>query len=210
MNMDELIDQYLDEYEGVNPTDANNARKRRRALGYGNHTCSMVEGFRNWEWMYGMDTPIILVGTNSIAVPSDFDGPSTQTRIYREGFKDPLEYVSPGKLIELREYGAFSNHYSVFDLLLQIPYLATADTNYTMHYRRTTPRYSDNANELRIPDRYRDNVVFPGIVALGQEGKLDGRGTWGTAFKAGLGQMCARENPMQEGITMLPMRMNNW
>jgi hypothetical protein len=206
----DLIDQYIDEYEGGDPADTNNARKRRRTLGYVNHVCSVIESFRNWSWMYGEDSVTIPVGTNLIALVTPFDGPSVHTRIFVEGTKREFTYVSPGKLEDLRQRNIVCDAYSVFDGAFQIPFTTPVDLDLFLFYRKSTTRYGDTTTTIRIPDSYRDSVVFPGVVALGQEGKLDGRGTWASAFKTGMSLMCAKENPVQEGITMLPLRMNFW
>jgi hypothetical protein len=207
-----LVDIIITDYDGVDPTDADNALLRAKYIRFLQHIYNYVWNVREWEWTYKESALSMAAAANSVALPTDFQSIGSHGSLYQGTLRftpRPRYYVE-----RLRgEGGLQSTVFSVWGSKVQIPYTVSAITAFTLFHRFMPETMVDGPAEeppapptdMLIPERYVHTVLLPGLIFRSQEKKQDARKTWSDQFNAGLTQMASEENPGKFESARMPL-----
>lgn len=211
--------------DGRDPTDGDLTARRVRLAAVLNHVNSYVHNYREWEWTYD-ETAFTVAGANSYAYIVDTE---TAPLVITPGaIPDFLEFGRQGHLYRgetrmvettrfrmqrLRRSGSGSGsdrRFAIFGGAFQFVTALGSNTDFVAFHRIRAESITDpNATtELRIPDKYKQTVILPGMMWKSQLGKQDAREDWANQFVEGLSQMCALENPIKTQQRRLPLAMS--
>lgn len=203
-----IIDEVIEDYASVDPSDADNVQLRKKYLRFLQHVYNYIWNVREWEWTYKESALSMLAGASSVALPDDFHSIGHQGSLFDDARRVGLIAKSRWEVERYRKQGNVGGlHLDIFAVwggLLQIPYVVTSATSFTLFHRFTPEILLDDGSDVILPHRYVETVLKPALVWKVQTKKQDARPTWGEQFQAGLSQMAANENPMVNSPVKMP------
>ena len=208
-----VIDEVIQDYDSLDPSDGDYARRRVRLLGYLQKIHTYVWNFHEWNWTY-KETPFtITAGQNSkdlaTAIPDflewGYNGSLFDTdRKIR--LREKTMYVLERTRQQLGGTGFNYSYFAIFGGKIQIPYITPSTLNLTAFHRFYPAQLVDGTTPFTPGlDKYVDTVLIPGLLFRSQQSKQDARETWGQQFMQGLIQMSAVENPVKTGTRRMPL-----
>lgn len=204
-----LVDIVITDYDGVDPTDADNANLRVKYLGFLQHVYNYVWSVREWEWTYKESAVIADIGDYTLPLPTDFQSIGSQGSLFDDARRIRMSPKPRWMVERLRREGSMSGVgtpiFAIWSSFIQLPYIVPIGAAFTLFHRFAPEALVDGAEaeEMLIPDRYARTVLLPGLLFRTQEKKQDSRKTWSEQFNAGLAQMASEENPSKhEGVRM--------
>jgi len=222
VNVTEIIDQVLARDDNISPTDADNAVRRQRLLEYLREVEAEVWWRRDWTWKKTRGTVTIPAGQGYGTLPADFASLGMYGGVYLPrsggtGDGSRLELKPESVITDLRESGYSGSQPSVFALFGQDPttylqYLQipnnSGEVTLAIWYQPNPPTIDEAANVnaiKRIPEKYHQLVLVPGLRSKARESKGDA--TWQTAvanYEKGFIWMQTEENRFQGEYRQLP------
>ncbi len=222
MNVTEIISQVLARDDNISETDADNATRRTRLLEYLREIVAEVWWRRDWTWKKTRATVTVPSGQGYVSLPADFASFGMYGGVYRptggaggDGVK--LEMKPESVITDLRESGYSTGTPTIFAIFGQDPttYLQyiqipnnPGDVPLVLWYQPNPPTIDEAANVeniKKIPEKYHQLVVVPGLRAKARESKGDAM--WQKAladYEKGLVWMQAEENRFQGEYRQLP------
>ena len=222
MNVTEIISQVMARDDNVGEADADNLTRRTRLLEYLREVRDEVWWRRDWTWKKKRDTVTVPANQGYTTVPADFASLGLYGGVFQTSGGGALDGVrlelKPEQVIlELREAGHSTGTPTVFAFFgqdattylqyIQIPMNPGALT-LAMWYQSNPPAIDETANVnaiKRIPEKYHQMVVVPGLRSKARETKGDAM--WQKAeadYQRGLVWMQAEENRFQGETRQLP------
>lgn len=205
----EIIDNVLQNWDGVDPDDADNAKRRARLLQFLQSIYEYVWNFREWEWTLKEDTVTILAGNSSIALPTGFLELGRSGSVF-QGSERWTE-VSRHKFERIKNELTSSPHiFCIYNGKLNIPRSVSSNTAFKMFFRFQADTLADTTNPFTMPPRYTNLVFIPGLAQQAEVSKQGTQDVWAKQFQAGLAQMCSLENPGRTEVRRLPHAVRAW
>jgi hypothetical protein len=225
MNVTELIDQILSHTDNIGASDSENADRRIRILEYVVETFNEVWFRRDWPFTRksggGTVTVPALQGWGP--VPADYSKLGDYGGLYHSlsngGGK--LEWRPEHEINIIRQRDAKQDLPWVFSIfgvdetgptptfreLVQIP-ISSRELIFTIQYHVLPPTLDEAANVenlRRIPERYHQTVLVPGVRYLARRSKGDNRAQEDEAkFEKGIDWMKAESRRFQGTMRQLP------
>ena len=210
MHVKPIIDDVLQNHDGVDPTDAAATPRINKLLFFLQDVNDYVHNYREWEWTFTEGNVTIPTNQNYGAYPTNFmefgrNGglwdPSRHIRLHEES-RYRIERYRNETLVSLASAQVFGN----WGGQIQLPFTNTGGTITYLAFYRQAPDILiyDNSTVLQMPDKYRYLIMTRGLVARAQQSKQDARGDWRDSLINGLSLMCATENPRKTSLQKFP------
>lgn len=201
----DMLDQTLQAYDIVPPSDAQYAARRARLLIYLQQMYNLTWNFRPWVWTYKEGAQVTwLSGANSItlaALAADFMEFGPEGSLYDPNRKIRFKEKSPYIVERVRNEMTtnYDNYpfFCIYGAAVQFPYTATSNITLLPFYRFLPETLADNATAMVLPDRWAVSVMLPALVMRAQLSKNDARDDWEKFLRQGLIEMSVVENPVR-------------
>lgn len=221
MNVTEIIDQVLARDDNISETAADNTTRRQRLLEYLREVVAEVWWRRDWTFKKTRATITVPAGVGYVTLPADFASFGNYGGVYipsgARGDGRKLQMVSESVITDLRESSATSSPPEVFAIFGQDPttfvqYLQIppngGDQPLNIWYQPNQPTIDEaaNVNAVRkIPEKYHQIVLVPGLRQKARESKGDARWQYSLGeYQSGLRFMQEEENRFQGEYRQVP------
>jgi len=215
VNVTEIIDQVIARDDNISEVSADNDQRRQRHLEYLREVVAEVWWRRDWTFKKTRATVTIPAGQGYGSVPPDFSSLGNFGGVYYPigGLSDgrKLEMVPESVIVEYREvnytasgppeiFALFGQDPITYLQYIQIP-INAAEVTLTVWYQPNPPTIDESANVeniKKIPEKYHQLVVVPGLRAKARESKGDAR--WQASvgeYEKGMIWMQTEENRFQ-------------
>lgn len=216
MNVTTLIDQIVGHVDNLPTTDTDLADLRLEILENLIEVVSFVQGRRPLKARFTTQT--VITSSGSASLGADFEHIPAFGGVFLSSNGQRLTYVDPSVIIQKRaqgvlsdsptEYSLFGFHATDFQHLIQV---AGGTVSLLVGYIQGLPTLNE-ATEVEnlnvIPARWHQSVLVPGVRAMREYDKGDGRATQhfslDPGFAAGLRQMLNAERGGREGSRQFP------
>lgn len=221
MDVDVFIDQIVGHVDNLSTTDGDIADLRAEILENLIEVVSYVQGRRPLEARRTTATITTASGVGELGAGFEQFGVGGGVWLSSNG--QPLDYVEPNVIIQQRLQGRLTDaptEYSMFgintsDFVHQIQ-VASGTVSLFVSYIQGLPTLDETTNTAQlnvIPARWHQSVLIPGVRAMRQFDKGDGRAaphfSEDPGFKAGLKQMLIAERGGHETERRLPSFWGN-
>jgi hypothetical protein len=193
----EMVSEYLEFFEGINPTSGNVLPKRRRAKRNAQRVADRTWGLRNWPWKIAEAT--LSAGASLLAsadpdLPADFLRFGKSGGVYLEPNQPPVHWMALAELLRRRKllgrrgrpdfYSVGNQSVAGVKKLLLEPAPETAVDVFIV-YEPLAPRLVDELDEedadefqgtdglARFPEQYHRTVIFEGMRYYMMEDKAN-------------------------------------
>lgn len=221
MNVTEIIDQVLARDDNISATAADNTTRRTRLLEYLREVVAEVWWRRDWTFKKTRAVVTVPAGVGYTTLPADFASFGIYGGVYvpsgAQGDGRKLEMMPESVIMDLRESGYQAGNPEVFALFGQDPttylqYIQIAfkgsDQDLVVWYQPNPPTIDEAGNVeaiRRIPEKYHQLVLVPGLRTKARESKGDARWQYALGeFGKGLQFMQEEENRFQGEYRQLP------
>ena len=217
-NTSTLIDAVLIRTENQSSTDAANSPRRTRILEWSQEVFDEIWNARSWGWAQSSTTITIAGGSNSGALPSDFQEVGPEGGVWQaSGISNPfrMDEVSPQQIDELqRGSQSFAIHskfavYGVDDTIgtqLFNVGKCSGSIDFFVRYKKQPPTLVDandtTSNLQQIPASYHHAVILPGVQARSarSKGYKELERSYFAAYTRGLNDMIKRGDRRRSGV----------
>lgn len=190
MNVTAIIDQVLERTDNIVGSPADYLQRRQRLLESLRETADEIWWLRDWPWRSKRNTVTMPLGQGFVAMPTDWSSFGNYGGIYQTltggGDGKKLELVVESVIRDDRERDYRTTNplqYAIFgqdDDYLPLLQTAINDAEVTLAiwYQMNVPELDEDANNdniKRIPAKYHQRVVVPGVRYRSRESKGDDR-----------------------------------
>lgn len=221
MDVTEIISQVLGRDDNISETDADNTVRRTRLLEYLREVVAEIWWRRDWTWKKTREEVTVPANTGFTTVPATFQSFGVYGGVYlpsgSQGDGAKLEMQPESVIMGLRESGfttgqpkvfaIFGQHPTSFLQYIQIPMNGSALT-LVLWFQPNQPTIDESSNVngiKKIPEKYHQIVVVPGLRQKARESKGDARWQYSLAeYQSGLKFMQEEEVRFQGEYRQAP------
>lgn len=221
MNVTQIIDQVLERTDNIVGSPADYLQRRQRLLEALRETADEIWWMRDWTWRSKRDVVTIPVGQGFVEMPADWSSFGNYGGVYQTvaggGDGKKLDLVVESEIRDDRErdirttnplkFAIFGQDAASYLSLLQTQ-INDAQVELAVWYQMNVPELDEttNVNNIkRIPEKYHQRVIVPGVRYRSRESKGDDR--WKnslTEYEKGQRWMLTEEARMQGQERQLP------